>query len=279
MCTSIVLFSAKRLVGPRTSSRPAGTKVRPKQNSMAGAKQWIANSVIENDANAFGRVNGGWAYEMKLRRQNGCWIVTELRVFPESSELDLERPPDRALSNIAVGTPEEADAPMRHRSNLFIPSGGLTARHLRQIPFRHGEGVAFLREMDGYCVRIAKAIRTRAQGERKFNRGYSRLENRYRQLLHLAEIAQLYVGELERGSRKQHAEIAARLDLNVSQVRDAIHRARKENLLSSTRTQGTAGGELTPLALELLAHRSNVKGGIEAYIRAYEMRGKKRDED
>jgi CRP-like cAMP-binding protein len=68
----------------------------------------------------------------------------------------------------------------------------------------------------------------------------------------LARIANYYVEASSRGSRTQNADVAKQLAMTPSQVRDAVHRARLQGLLSFTAKQGVAGGELTPKALELL---------------------------
>ena len=88
--------------------------------------------------------------------------------------------------------------------------------------------------MDALCERARRAIDDRERAERRL----ARLENRRAQVrngtrtprgdgdVRLAEIAARYVAELQQGTRDANIAVAKRLDLQPSQVRDAIHRAR-----------------------------------------------------
>ena len=174
---------------------------------------------------SLGRLEAGWVYAMQLRLEHGRWVVGELRVFPESDLLNW----DRMKRWIA----EPLDFPK-------IPSGGLTARQLRRIPFH--QPAAALTGM----MRAAKAIA----------RSYEKLDPAFFKSLDidpkLVRIAAAYVDLLRRHSRQPTADCAQLLGLSVSRVRDAIHQARVRKLLTGSPGQGSAGGELTPYALDLL---------------------------
>ena len=128
--------------------------------------------------------------------------------------------------------------------------GGLTARHLRQISFR--------RVGDPHMARAWRRMKNELQRHWDRNRrGLGRGDVR------LARIAQRYVAALTRGSRTQNADVARQLRITNAQVRDAIHRARKQGLLSPTGKQGVPGGELTSRALEILERASDAAARVE----------------
>jgi hypothetical protein len=175
----------------------------------------------------FGRIGGGW---MRIIRQEGRWVVGQLHVLPESNENEAEF--GRLMSIETRSEPAAA------------PTGGLTARHVRRIPFGDGAGAALVNVLQTQAAKIVRAYR------REGSRGR----------LRLAQVAQLYVDALNRRSRRPNAEVAAQLKISVSAVRDAIHQAREQQLLSRPRQQGVMGGELTRKAPELLGGQ----GGREA---------------
>jgi hypothetical protein len=130
--------------------------------------------------------------------------------------------------------------------------------------------------MDELCVQVASCNRRRLRLERRIKRSYGKLERRFTHYLQLALIAKLYVQLTASGSRKQNVEMAGRLGMTVAQIRDTIHHARREGLLSSTRKQGASGGELTPKAMEMLRYETDTKAGIEALLRGHKMNVRKR---
>jgi len=172
----------------------------------------------------FGDIGNEWTYAVRRHIQNGRWIVAELRVFP-SSELSSKRRCEHWLAE-----PEEITAP--------IPIGGLTARQLREVSFSAPHRAA----MKG-LLNAAREI------ARHYKKSYPKNDR-------LLAVVQVYVGCLSQGSRRPTAETAKELSIPISQVRDAIHGARKRGLLTLSRGQGYAGGELSPLAQNLLARRS-----------------------
>lgn len=135
-----------------------------------------------------------------------------------------------------------------------IPAGGLTARQLRQIKFNGS--ISPLKKLVKAAKAIANAYNETAQ------------DDAYDKDLRLAKIAAVYVDVLLHRSPKANADCAERLGLSPSQVRDAIHKARVRKLLTPSRGQGYAGGELTSTARALLegdgqgtAHRARNHAG------------------
>jgi hypothetical protein len=215
-----------------------------------------------------GRIEGGWAYEMRLARQDGCWIFTELRVFPDSDDLDLTRLFNNTKIDIAVGTTDAAATsarelahfalkPRRPEVPVSVPPGGLMTRHLRRIPFGKGSGMDSLQKLDELCVWFTGNHRRKERVARRLANLERRLERELRLDqgdIRLARIASCYADVLNQGSRKPNADVATRLGLKVTEVRDAIFRARQKGLLKSSRRRqrGIAGGELTLRAIALL---------------------------
>jgi hypothetical protein len=165
-------------------------------------------------------MKAGWAYAMQIRMEQGRWVVAALRVFPEAELLDSNR-----MKYLKSG-------PITDRA---IPPGGLTARQLRQISFQEP-----LAPYNG-LMKAAKKIADQYKITSPQTSDYD-----------LARIAEIYVDVLRRGSRRSNQDRAKRTGLSPSQVRDAIHKARARGLLTPSRGQGFAGGELTPTAADLL---------------------------
>lgn len=185
------------------------------------------------DTWSLGHLESGWIYAMRLRIQDGRWVVVELRVFPDSELLN-----SKGVKHWLAG-PD---------STQEIPLGGLTARHLRRIPFSKPI-------FDG----VMKAARPIARHYRKGASGKTE-----KRTLKLLRIAETYVACLRRRSRRPTADCAQQVNLPVSQVRDAIHRARTRGLLTGSRGQGLAGGELTERALDLLQQESSTSRVVAA---------------
>ena len=224
---------------PSDTRDRADTDWRPATTVLA---KWCEERLKERTV-VLGRIEGGWAYEMTLDQQNGRPVVAELRVFPDSDDLRLNELSDMTKASMAIEEPYWADrlarelahaARTRQQGPVLTPARGLTARHLRAIPFGGHSPLHYLKSF--FAVGEGAFKRTvRSAGDSK-----------------LALIARLYVQAQERGSRRQNAEVAQALGMRSSQVRDAIHRARRQGLLTATRKQGASGGELTPKAVVLL---------------------------
>src|SRR5262249_7365956 len=113
-----------------------------------------------------------------------------------------------------------------------------------------------LNEFDKAAHKIAGAMKKEADGRRRLLKIQKALKGDGR----LASIAQSYVQASAMGSKRQNAHVAARLNMTIAQVRDAIHWARKKGLLSETRGRGVPGGELTPKAIALLLSLERIRG-------------------
>lgn len=231
---------------------------------------WQLATPIGAAPRAVGRIAGGWAYEMQLERQNGCWVVSQLRVFPDpGDDLDLERLLDQTKFWMEVGMADWAADWARELARFararpqqqvaaHVPVGGLTARGLRRIPF--GKVNRVHTAAGRVWPRMAKSLRRSYDRQNRLGRGDVRL----------ARIARLYVQALEGRSRTPTVDVARQVRMKDSQVRDATHLARRRGLLSATRKQGRPGGELTAKAVELLksaegeAARLTMKGRSES---------------
>lgn len=196
-------------------------------------------------------IGGGWAIETHLIRQNGRWVVGELRFFAESAQSVRAGRGERSHggeSSGAFGVP----AGLEH-----VPQGGLTARHLRSVSFGRLEGLRAIKELDLACLRISKARQRRRFAEARIQRLTATIEARRGRgakpvLLRLALVAQAYVAAYQSGFGSENRTVARDLGLKPEQVRDFVSRARRTGLLTASRKQGAAGGELTPRALRIL---------------------------
>lgn len=196
-----------------------------------------------------GQLGRGWIYEQRLTRQDGAWVVAELRVFPESSQ---ERSSMWDKDQVTVSN-----------VSAELPRGGLTARLLREVRFGRGPHSSLV-ELDTAFMNYVTARQQRIAAEQRERRANERLLStaapvaaRMKRDIALAETAKLYVEARRRGSRHPNLEVARVLKMKPEQVRDAIHRARTRGLLTSDglKRQGAAKGELTKKAEALLANR------------------------
>jgi hypothetical protein len=212
-----------------------------------------------------GRIEGGWVYEMQLQLQKGRWVVAQLRVFPDSDEFERDRLAQRlkytqkvgTAADVADATRQLADLTRRGIRPAVVPTGGLTTRHLRKVPFGKGSVLEGLRELDKSVLKIKSSMIQIQEANKRYQSAKRELKT-LKADTRLAWIARCYVEAQKRGSRQQNAEVARQLRLRSSQVRDAILWARRRDILSSTRQKGVSGGELTPKAIALLDSLRNV---------------------
>jgi hypothetical protein len=184
-----------------------------------------------------GRFAAGWAYLIWIDLQNSVWIVSGLQVFPE---------PDDWRGRVITFAHVRAflEASTHYTEKELIPPGGLTARILRRLPFR---GLELMNLLMARAGEIAALYSRPPIGQA--------LERR-------AQIAAAYIEALKTGSRKPNEAVAKRLGLKTTAVRDAVHRARRDGLLTQTVRaghQGVYGGELTQKAIDLLTRQAPVK--------------------
>lgn len=242
MCASVDFYCKAHLHAEKS------TLDRSVMNSYARPPLFFdTNWAVDNTGNTemnpgtliVGRIEEGWAYAMLMGRQHGRWVVSQLHVFPESPNWE-----SRCATRMESGGWRDWQD-----SSIPVAPGGLAARHLRRIPFgqtfrldvRTGAGV--MRGLEKAAAELARNYRRPRSGPIGLGKGARRL----------ALIARLYVEALGQRSRRPNADVALKLKLRSSAVRDAIHRARKHGLLSTTDREGRSGGELTAQALDLLA--------------------------
>lgn len=119
-------------------------------------------------------------------------------------------------------------------------AGKLKGRAVRQL--RPGAALAAARRArreGGQLERLAQALHIRPLTESS-----TRLHR-------LATLAAHYTEALDAGSRKPVQDVADKLDMDPEHVRDGLHAARTEDLITRA-GRGRAGGELTDKALALL---------------------------
>ncbi|HEX9710690.1 MAG TPA: hypothetical protein VGB42_12095, partial [Candidatus Thermoplasmatota archaeon] len=193
----------------------------------------------------------GWTVAYRLVRQGSAVVVGEVRVFPH--ELGRESVPG-CWSAEVLG------------AQATVPPGGLTARLLRRLrigahyrvaaeAFDRLAEDAVLGEDARAAVGLAK-LPQRPPGPSR--------PGRPRGLgLRAARLARAYVELVARGSVRPVAELAPRVRLTPSQVRDALRDARERGYLTSP-GQGKRGGSLVvPLAVQrvLARTKSHRSGG------------------
>ena len=147
----------------------------------------------------------------------------------------------------AAGWPQAGDAPRHPRE-----APGITARWLRSLPLAEIQETArkayIGRRTTGPPDLLAKSLenwaRIFADTPRPGRRG--RDDRAY------AEMAALYVAELERNPTFAVQALAERLHYARTQVRSVLTEARRRQLLTKPMTPGRAGGELTDKAKRLL---------------------------
>ena len=170
-----------------------------------------------NGEQIVGRIEGGWAYEMDLVLQDGCWVVAQLRVFPNRGEvlqagLLTKIRMSKFLGDVDRAASLEqqlAQLAQKQKQPASLPPGGLTARHLRRISFGTRSGLATFNEIDDRVGNMVAAVLRR---QKSSNRGNARL----------AHVAQCYVEALRQRSRRPNADVARQLKMKPSQVRDAV---------------------------------------------------------
>jgi len=126
----------------------------------------------------------------------------------------------------------------------------------RRWPRGHGKDVGQLHARALRQVRPGAALAAGRAGMKNLQveaawLGVPPLTESTPRLRRLAALAAYYVEALNRGSRSPIVDVANKVDRDPKQVRDDLHAARREELLTPT-GRGTAGGELTTKAKALL---------------------------
>jgi hypothetical protein len=170
-----------------------------------------------------GLLEPDFIYDMLRQQVNGRWVVVALRILPRPTDWETRV--------------EKAGPPNLEDPNAPRPTAGLSARHLREISFDGRPIVPLFNQAQKIAEKYEKPGPVGPFGTGK---------------MRLARIADLYVRALEAASRRPNVDVAKRLGISSSAVRDAVHHARVQGLLTKTRKNGVVGGELTATAVALL---------------------------
>ena len=172
-----------------------------------------------------------WTAAYRLGSQDNRPIVTELRLFPR--ERSKRRSPGTWSAE-------------RHGSLAAAPLGGITASLLRRVS---------LSDYAQFAGRVPAALTgDLVEKEVPRPRRPSQRGRKPRSERAVAEIAQCYAETVSAGSSRPVAEVALKKRIPEATVRNVIHQARQQGLLSKT-LQGRVGGQLTAKAKKLLRRR------------------------
>ena len=195
-------------------------------------KEFRGDRPVTSDIDCAEPIGDGWvAWYRLVPDENGTPAVVELRIFAQdASESDLagglltdvvrQARPDR-IRRLAHEFFQYADQYAAERGGP-----GFVDLHLERAGFGPG--------------RVKLPAKGRGGGQRKFSDEY------------LATVAAAYAERVASGSRRVGAEVAEYFDETREWVRDRVHRARKEGILSPSPGQGRSGGVLTSKGLKLL---------------------------
>lgn len=193
----------------------------------------------------------GWMAAYRLVPQAGSVVIGEARLFPAEP--------------ITPGALHQRD-PGRWAGEFMgdeapVPRGGLTARLLRQL--RPGEHST-------YIGQILEASRARYGRRPPFREAFyesaekprrqRRRSRKGRDDVFLAQLARDYVRAVESGDTKPRITVARRWRSTPTEIRDALHQARRRGLLAGAR-HGKRGGILTASALALLVKAKRTRRG------------------
>jgi hypothetical protein len=194
-----------------------------------------------------------WTVALRLANQQGQPVIAEARVFPDEPG---KHSPGRWTGEYGVTT--------------TVPPGGLGARVLRQIRTQ-----AFKSDLRKIMTSVVNdkawaEVWAELSGEKLgslFHGGPpstvppSATHGRKGRSDHeLARIAATYA-RAWLADRPPIPAVAKTLGVSLTKARDAVHRARVRGLLSPANKQRQGGGQLTPLAREILKQDAKSKGG------------------
>lgn len=181
-------------------------------------------------------LSNGWEVSYLLKHRSGRVEIAELRVHP-------------------VAGPDSAPGEWS-RQLADVPTGGLTARRMREVLLTKHLGqisdlnreVARVQGEEARWRRFAGSLPELADAHHPGRRGRS---DHF-----LASVAARYAGMVEDGSHAPMKELANELasrgqPFSVATVRGFIHEARRRELLTPA-TRGKAGGDITSKAEQLL---------------------------
>lgn len=203
----------------------------------------------------------GWRAAYRLVPWGGQPVIAEVRVFPSDNYPGRSAGTWRAevLGVRAGGAVPIRQTPPGWKDPVHCPAvrQGLTARLVKQIPLgaHHKHAAAFMAGLHRRGVVWPDVLAASGFTERRLaTETPPRTTRPARPDRFYATIARAYVARIAAGSRRPVADLATRLELDDSVVRDAIHEARMRGLLTPGR-QGVPGGQLTTRAKQVLKKR------------------------
>ncbi len=189
-------------------------------------------------------VDDRWRAAFRLFAFQGQPAVAEVRLMPRDN-WPTRKPGEWRAERLGLFADQLAGA-RSGPSSFTAVLDGVTAQILRRVPLRA-------------IVQYTRAFQSTAPSPPESAKGSTRRradswpDRRY------AQIAAAYVKRVNADSPHPVQDVARRRKLSVAQVRDAIRAARVRGLLTPTRKQGRAGGDLTPEAERLLASQRRSK--------------------
>jgi hypothetical protein len=208
-----------------------------------------------------------WIAAYRLVEQRGYPVVAELRIFPAEKKVWKNKVGSRSAG--------EWSAEILGRT-AKVPRGGITARMVRAVRIGEHHRVAseFISELRGQggepnialdLIQGKAAGRMEVHSTFEIKKTEPRSDVRPRRRLakgrpeiFYAEMARAYVEELQAGSKRPIVDLAKRLRLDRSKVRDMIYAARRRGLLEGG-SQGKKGGKLSDKAKRLLRNTQRKK--------------------
>ncbi len=209
-----------------------------------------------------------WIAAYRLVEQRGYPVVAELRIFPAEKRVWKNK--------VGSRSPGEWSAEF-FGCKAKVPRGGITARMVRAVRIGEHHRVAseFISELRGQggkpnlaldliqggaaLMEVQSTFEIKKTVPRSDVRPRRRLAKGRPEIFY-AEMAGAYVEELQAGSKRPIVDLAKRLRLDRSKVRDMIYAARRRGLLSEAR-HGKRGGDLTDKAKRLLRKFESPKKG------------------
>ncbi len=219
-----------------------------------------------------------WVALYRFAWQDGGPVLAEVHVVPQEA-------PGGFLGR---DTPRGWDAPpgsWRHfLSGTFghlgrLPRGGLSARSLRRLKPRNALGDWFMDAREAILLGLHDHPGWKGASERMWQRHQERLglaepsEQRPEpRPLRLARIARLYSDGVAAGRGRLDVEIGQLLHRKPEHIRDDIHAARREGLLTEGPGRGRSGGTLTSKARGLLDDEANERRNRRPWLTDAERR-------
>jgi hypothetical protein len=219
-------------------------------------------------------IDNRWIAAFRFTLQDGQAVISEMRIFPADGDSTMA--PAFLLSEVSDRSPGQWSAEFAgHKAKA--PRGGLTATLVHNsvklgeimknarvdLNTLRRETPSLFEPAGTFAQFTAKATRAAMSERRPGRKGHG--------LLFFAQLAKDYVDQIRASDPRPAATIARARGLKPERVRDFIHRARKQGLLTDALLPGQKSGELTPKALAILktvrSRRQNVPANMSASTR------------